>query len=118
MKNGSKGVRFDGDEGWLQLTDGGEITGEPKSLLSQSVPRVHWAVMSGHVRDFLDCIKSRKQTRSNPEVSHRVRTICHCANIGLRLGRKVVWDLKAERFVDDEQANRMLSRVPRPPWEV
>lgn len=45
---------FDGDEVWLHVTDGGQTTGEPKSLVSQSVPRVHWAVMGGHVRDFLD----------------------------------------------------------------
>jgi predicted dehydrogenase len=118
MTNGSKGVRFDGDEGWLHVTDAGEITGEPKSILSQSVPRVHWAVMSGHVRDFLDCIKSRRQTRSHPEVAHRVHTICHCANISLRLRRKVVWDPRAEQFINDGQANRMIRRAPRPPWDV
>ncbi len=118
MTNGSKGVRFDGDEGWLHVTDGGQITGEPKSLLSRSAPRVSWTFMGGHMRNFLDCIRSRKQTRSHPEVAHRVHTICHCANIGLRLGRKVAWDPKAEQFVDDEQANRMLRRVPRPPWDV
>jgi len=117
-KNGPKGVRFDGDEGWVHVTDGGEITAEPKSIVSQSAPRMHWAVMRGHVRDFLDSIKSRKRARSYPEVAHRVHTICHCANIGLRLGRKVVWDPRAEQFVDDEQANRMLRRVPRPPWDV
>ncbi len=70
------------------------------------------------MRDFLDSTKSRRPTRSHPEVAHRVHTICHCANISLRLGRKVVWDPGAEQFVDDEQANRMLRRVPRPPWEV
>jgi len=117
MKNGSKGVRFDGDQGWLHVTDDGRITGEPKSILS-SAPRVNWTVMSGHVRNFIDCMKSRKLTRSHPEVAHRVHSICHCANIALRLGEKVVWNPNAEQFVDDPQANRMLRRTPRPPWKV
>jgi len=118
MKNGSKGVRFDGDEGWVHVTDAGQITAEPKSILSPSAPRVSWTFMSGHVRDFLDCIRSRKRTRSHTEVAHRVHTICHCANIGLRLRRKVVFNPGTEQFVDDDQANRMLRRAPRPPWDV
>jgi predicted dehydrogenase len=118
MNNGPKGVRFDGDEGHVHVTDAGQITAEPKSMLPQSPPRASWTIMRGHVRDFLDCIRSRKLTRSHAEVAHRVHTICHCANIGLRLGRKVVWDPEIERFVDDEQANRMLHRAQRPPWQA
>ena len=65
MKNGDKGVRFDGDEGWIHLTDAGDIAAEPKSILAaRDVPRVDWAFMGGHVRNFLECIKSRKATAS------------------------------------------------------
>ena len=119
MKNGDKGVRFDGDAGWIHLTDGGTITAEPESILSaRQVPRVDWAFMAGHVRNFLDSIKSRKPTASHPELAHRAHTICHCANICLRLGRKVRWNPETERFVDDPTADRMLARTPRPPWKV
>jgi hypothetical protein len=119
MKNGAKGVRFDGDAGWIHLTDGGEITAEPESILRErSVPRVSWAFMGGHVRDFLNCIKSRKLTRAHPEIAHRSHTIAHCANICLRLGRKVRWNPETERFVDDDQANRMLCRTMRAPWQA
>ena len=119
MKGGDKGVRFDGDAGWIHLSDGGQITSEPKSILAdRSVPRVHWSYMAGHVRNLLDCIRSRKRTVSHPELAHRVHTIAHAANLCLRLGRKLQWDPRAERFVDDEQANRMLCRVMRPPWQV
>ena len=119
MKNGDKGVRFDGDAGWIHLTDAGQITAEPKSILTaRSIPQVSWQFMSGHVRDFLDCIKSRKKTRSRPEIAHRTHTIIHCANICLRLGRKVRWGPETEQFIDDEQANRMIRRAMRPPWQV
>ena len=119
MKNGDKGVRFDGDEGWIHLTDGGEIKAEPKSILSaRFVPKVSWSFMAGHVRNFLDCIKSRKLTAAHAELAHRGHTIAHCANICLRLGRKVRWDSKTEQFINDAQANRMIQRVMRPPWRV
>jgi predicted dehydrogenase len=119
MTNGPKGVRFDGDAGWIHLADGGEITAEPKSILSaRAVPRVNWAFMAGHVRNFLDCIKSREPTVAHPEIAHRAHTIAHCANICLRLGRKVRWNPEIERFVHDDQANRMLCRVMRAPWQV
>ncbi len=119
MTNGEKGVRFDGDEGWIRLVDTGEITAEPRSILaSRSVPGVHWSFMTGHVRNFLDCIKSRRLTVSHPELAQRAHAIAHCANITLRLGRKVRWDPDNERFIDDSQANRMLERSMRPPWQV
>ena len=119
MKSGSKGVRFDGDAGWIHITDAGEITAEPKSVLqAKFVPKVNWAFMGGHVRNFLDCMRSRKLTASHPELAQRAHTMAHCANICLRLGRKVQWDPTSERFVDDGQANRMLRRVMRPPWQT
>jgi hypothetical protein len=74
--------------------------------------------MAGHVRNFLDCVKSRKLAASHPKIAHRAHTIAHCANICLRLGRKVRWDPEAERFVGDDDANRMLSRTMRAPWHV
>jgi len=119
MKNGAKGVRFDGDGGWIHLTDGGEITAEPESILRErSAPRVNWAFMGGHVRDFLDCIKSRKLTRAHPEIAHRSHTIAHCVNICLRLGRRLRWNPETERFIGDDQANRMLCRAMRAPWQA
>ena len=119
IRCGDKGVRFDGDQGWIHLSDDGTITAEPKSILkARAVPRVDWSYMGGHVRNFLECIKSRKLTVSHPELAHRAHTMVHCANICLRLGRKVQWDPKAERFINDDDANNMLSRTMRAPWRV
>jgi predicted dehydrogenase len=119
VRGGDKGVRFDGDAGWIHCSDGGDITAAPKSILKdRSVPRVDWAFLGDHVRNFLDCIKSRKLTASHPELAQRAHTVIHCANICLRLGRKLRWDPEAERFVGDDDANRMLFRTMRPPWQV
>jgi len=119
MNSGTKAVRFDGDSGWIHITDEGEITAGPEPVLEGlPVPKVHWSYMAGHIRNFLGCIRSRKLTASHPEIAHRAHTIAHCANISLRLGRRVRWNPEGERFVDDEDANNMISRTMRAPWRV
>lgn len=70
-----------------------------------------------HMRNFLDCIKSRAQPVSDLESSHRVSTVCHLANISLRLGRKIAWDAENEEIVGDAEAARWLSRPYRAPWD-
>jgi hypothetical protein len=50
------------------------------------------------------------------EAAHRSASICHLANIAMRLGRKINWDPAAEKFVNDAEANRMVSRPMRAPW--
>jgi predicted dehydrogenase len=70
-----------------------------------------------HVRHFLDCVKSRKEPISDLESGHRVATVCHLANISLRLGRRLRWDAAKEEIVDDAEASRMLVRPYREPWD-
>ena len=119
MDSGDKGVRFDGDEGWMKISDAGEITAEPVSILrAKAAPHVDWANMNDHVRNFLDAIKSRRLTASHPELAQRCHTAAHCANLCLRLGRKLHWDPARERFLNDDTANRFLSRVMRVPWNA
>jgi hypothetical protein len=94
------------------------VTAEPASLLqTRSVSAKGYAQTGGHVRNWLDCIKSREPTRCYPESAHRATTICHALNIGLRLGRPLKWDPETERF-DDDEANAMRSRAYRAPWTV
>jgi hypothetical protein len=70
-----------------------------------------------HVRDFLDCVKSRRQPGSDLESGHRVATVCHLANISLRLGRKIRWDAAREEVIGDTEAGRGLTRPYRAPWD-
>jgi predicted dehydrogenase len=70
-----------------------------------------------HVRNFLDCVKSRETPISDLESGHRVATICHLANISLRLGRKLNWDGEHETIVGDEDAAAWLARPYRAPWD-
>ncbi|MBN1844564.1 MAG: Gfo/Idh/MocA family oxidoreductase [Sedimentisphaerales bacterium] len=113
-------IRFVGTDGWIQVDDETNVvTAEPKSILkTRGISARGWAQTGDHVRNFLDCIKTRRETVCPPEKSHRATTVCHVANIGLRLGRPVQWDPARERFVNDPEADRMLSRAMRPPWHL
>jgi predicted dehydrogenase len=112
-------IRYIGDEGWIQVDDETDlVTAEPKSILSlKAAGGAGWGDPSGHVRNLLDSIRSRTPTACNPEVAHRMMSICQAWTISLRLGRKLQWDPVKERF-DLEPANRMLYREPRAPWRV
>lgn len=112
-------IRYIGDQGWIQVNDDTDVvTAEPKSILSlRGGSTAGWGDASDHVRNLLNCIRSRTPASCNPEVAHRAITICQAWNICLRLGRKLKWDPVKERF-DLEEANRMLYREPRAPWRA
>ncbi len=115
------GVRFEGTEGMLESTAyGWGARSEPASLISAKYPsgKLRYDATTAHVRNFLDCIKSREEPAAPAEVGHRSASLCHLGNIALRLGRSVQWDPRAERFVGDDQANQMLERPLRAPWQL
>jgi predicted dehydrogenase len=70
-----------------------------------------------HVRNFLDCVKSRQRPVADVEEGHRTTTTCHLANISLRTGRKIRWDAEKEEILGDREASAMLVRPYRKPWD-
>jgi predicted dehydrogenase len=70
-----------------------------------------------HARDFLDCVRSRKTPVSDVASGHRTAVACHLANLSLRLGRSLRWDAAAGAVAGDAEANRMLLRPYRGPWD-
>ena len=115
------GARFEGTEGMVQTGYAGLIT-KPESLKTSTIghDEVHLGQGDNHFRNFLDCVKSRRDPVAPIETGHRSATVCHLGNIAIRLGtRKVLaWDPAAERFTNDDDANAMLSRPLRGPWEM
>jgi len=71
-----------------------------------------------HAQNFIDCIKSRRTPNSDLASSHWVSSTCHLANISLRTGRKVFWDEATNGISDDAQADAMLERAYRAPWDA
>ncbi len=71
-----------------------------------------------HVRNFLDCMRSRRPTVEDVEIGHRVSTVAHLGNVALRTGKTITWDADRERVVGDDDANRWLTRDYRKPWSL
>jgi predicted dehydrogenase len=108
--------RFEGADGWLDLGGGGS---RPDLALEQIGPdEIHLYQSNNHHGNFIDCVRSRRQTAAPVDVAHRSLTPAHLGNIAMQLGRKLRWDPRAERFVGDEHANRMLARAYRGPWRA
>ncbi len=70
-----------------------------------------------HVRNFIDCIKTRDRPIAGVEGGHQATTACHLANISLRVGRKIRWDADKEEITGDQEASSMLVRPYRKPWD-
>jgi len=120
VTSGTPSLRFEGTEGWIGNRGWrAPLEAEPKSILNSVIGtnEVHlYTCPAGEQRNFLDCVKSRKECYFPPEIGQRCFTIAHIGNISMLLGRKLKWDPDKEHFIGDEEANRMLSRSMRSPW--
>lgn len=115
---GTCSVRFEGEEGWLETGDTGKLEFSSGRLRSQQREfAMQGTSADTHVRNFLDCVRTRKPANSNAEVVARSHIICHAAYIAWQLGRTLEFDPVEVSFNDDE-ANRMRSRALRDPWHV
>ena len=113
------GVEFEGTDGSVWVTRGA-IDAKPKSLLTTVIGpgEIHLYKSKNHKGNFIECIKSRSKTVAPVEVAHRSCTMCILGNIAMELGRKLEWDPGRERFVNDPEADRLLSRPMRAPWHL
>ncbi len=112
-------VRFEGDEGWVETGDSGKIEVYPNSLRNELKDFTEDGISPArHIREFLDCVKSRATTICNADVTRSSHVACHAAATAWRLGRKVKFDPGKEEFIGDEEANRSRHRAAREPWNV
>jgi predicted dehydrogenase len=70
-----------------------------------------------HVRNFLDCCKSRKRPNADIEIGHHTNTLCRLGNISYRVGRLLRWDAAREQVIGDSQANKLAVGAYRSPWK-
>jgi Oxidoreductase family, C-terminal alpha/beta domain/Oxidoreductase family, NAD-binding Rossmann fold len=121
--HGSCGMRFDGPEGWVSAADGyskPEVSSPALMADFSKVVRDYMARTQrpmNHVRNFFDCVKSRRQTVASPEVMYRSMSTVHGANICMWLKRDLKYDPVKEEF-NDPEANRLRSRAMRAPWII
>ncbi|MBK9137924.1 MAG: Gfo/Idh/MocA family oxidoreductase [Verrucomicrobia bacterium] len=115
---GSCPVRFEGEQGWVETGDNGDLVASSPGLLEGKGAKIGGYPADFHVRDFLDGVKTRGRTRANADVACWAHIACHAANIALFLNRKVVFDPKKCEFPGDEEANRLRSEALREPWRA
>ena len=119
MGLGTCSVRYEGDEGWIETGDSGKFAIYPESLRTERTVFTRAGTdPTTHIRNFLDCVKTRTPANANADVAAQSHVVCHAAYIAWQLARPVKFDPAKEEFVDDEEANRMRSRAMREPWRI
>jgi len=113
------GVRFEGDRGWIFVSRD-EITASDTAILrpEPGEKEIRLYQSGNHMKNFLECMRTRKEPVAPVEVGHRSNTICILAHIAMNLGRKLRWDPQAERFLDDDEADSRLDYPHREPWTI
>jgi len=117
--DGGPDCSFEGSDGTINATRGG-INCKPEGILKEPLTDKDFHVYpsNSHVGNWVECVKSRKETICPAEIGHRSATICHLANIGYQLRKELAWDPEKEQFVDNAEANKLLSRAMREPWTL
>lgn len=112
------GISFQGTEAKLSI-DRGSFVLEPGLGIGEVVgePERSWANKDHH-NNFFDCIRTRNRPAADVEQGVRSTMAILIAGIALRARRKLLWDGRAERFLDDDNANRHLTRAYRYPWRL
>jgi predicted dehydrogenase len=121
---GSCGELFEGERGWVAAADGYSVpdVSDPEMLAEFDEVVGEYKARTGrsldHMRNFLDCVKTRQEPVANPRVMHHSMCTVHAANICMWLERDLVYDPKKECFVNDDEANCFLARAERAPWTL
>ena len=113
-------VTFVGDKGSVAVQRGSYLRTEPADLINTKFgPNdIHLYESHDHHQNFLDCVRSRQKPICDVEIGCRSASVCHIGNIAYWLKRPLKWNPDTERFVGDEEANRLLRRPMRAPWRL
>ena len=107
MEGRSSGVSFHGDQGTLVIDRGGwKVYDNRENVTADATD-----LQSTHLRNFVDCVRSRQTPVADLAVGHVASSLCHLGNIAYRLGREVRFDANQLRFGDDLAANQLLRPV-------
>ncbi len=122
------GIKFIGDDGWIFVSrDASQTSSDPSGrttslksldasdpkLLDPNGATVQMPHSLSHHKNWLECVKSRATPLAPAPIAHRANAACIVSWIAMKLQRPLTWDAKAERFVNDAEANAMLTRPER-----
>ena len=128
------GVRYEGSEGWIFVSRGAYLASssdpvaleKSKKALDASDPKIldskigpnetHLYKIDDQHGNWLDCIESRKAPISPVDIGHMACVVCLISHIAMKITRELEWDSKAEKFINDDEANALLARPQRKPY--
>ncbi|MGA2502041.1 MAG: Gfo/Idh/MocA family oxidoreductase [Tepidisphaeraceae bacterium] len=112
-------VVYEGTQGKI-IVGREALIADPPGILDTTIgPRGNRVYYSNsHSGNFLQCIRSRQLPICDVETAHRSMSMILLAGMGHQLGRRLQWDPAREQFLGDDEANRMLCAVARPPWRI
>jgi predicted dehydrogenase len=113
------GTKWIGEYGWIWVDRGG-FESQPAHLVKETIGpneiRLHRN--GDHYQNFLDCVKSHALTIAPSEVAHRSASVGHLGVIAIETGRKIRWEPAAEKIIGDPDAERLLCRSYRKPYQL
>lgn len=114
------GVVFVGEKGKI-CVDRGRFLAEPEEIAAEykigSAP-IKLYNSNNHLKDFLQCVRTRQRPICDVEIGCRSVTVCHLGNLAYWYKRPLKWDPVKERFIGDDEANSWLDRPKRAPWDA
>jgi len=118
----NESVKWIGTDGSVFVGEWGVECSKPQFTGSKNLPdelrKVKLYESPGHVRNFLDCVKSRKPTVAPVETGHHSAIPGHLGLISILTGRKIHWDVAKEEIIGDADASKLLTRGYRAPWKL
>lgn len=117
--SGRGGARWIGDKGSIFVTRG-VIESDPPGLLKEPIGpgELRLPRSTDHYQNFIDAVRTRQDAITPAETAHRSASVGHVCLVAGKLGRKVRWNPELEQFVNDPEADRLLSRPARGPWHL
>ena len=113
------GTTWIGEYGRIHV-DRGRFETQPAHLTEEIIGpnEIRLIHSRDHYQNFLDCVKTRGTTITPAEIAHRSASVGHPGVIAIELGRKIRFDPETETVKNDPEAQRLLSRSYRKPWQM
>ena len=112
------GTTWYGEKGWIHVDRGNRIVASNPKILEEVIGEneIHLYKCDDHVGNFLECIKTRKETSAPVDIAHRSISVGLLGEIAMTTGKKIKWNPETEMIVDNTAASRLLYRPYRKPW--
>jgi len=114
LEGRGSGVSFHGDQGTLVIDRSGWKVYDSRDRLTSDASELAGA----HLRNFVDCIRTRHRPSADIEIGHTSTALCHLAGIAWKLGREVRFDAATQTFPGDPAAAALLTKTYRDPWQL